>query len=277
MKYNPQVMERLPVAPPSETFVECFLAEYADGTEAAGARLWTFLYNPSVLQFSREARYAEAATYGTKTPDQQYQYTSGETLELPNLTLDAWWEGCSIQPLLDGIDALMEVKADAENLSPPILSLVMGARRFGPCVLTRVQRTEAGWLAGGAPARAQVSLTLLEIPKEKLSDPAEAVAITPDETAAAEGRPRLPLTERQRRDASTEAKRYLQENAARFSPEIMALIQSNNYLLATDEASGDVTMYSSDRAALGVVIRWDGQQATTQRPPQTLPLAPAMM
>ncbi|HEY9735493.1 MAG TPA: hypothetical protein V6D06_04395 [Trichocoleus sp.] len=260
MSFNQTVLDGLPDGDYSTAAqTECFLIEYASGeAEAAVARLWTFLYNPSLLSYSREARYAEAATYGAVVPQQQYQNSTGKTLELQNIVIDGWWHGKSVMPLLEGLDALIEVRQSEDQQAPPIMSLVMGDRVvLAPCILTRITVRESGWLAGGAAARATADLTLLEVPSEAIDRGQGTAPPTPNENS--QGLPRLPLTERQRQDGSAAAKAHLAANLQRFSPELRTTIQQNAYFLATDSETGNVTIYDASRNKIGTVGRWDGQ------------------
>lgn len=274
--FNQAVLDSLPSGTYSTAAQEpCYLLEYASGQqEAEAAKLWQFLYNPVQLEYSREARYAEVPTQGVRVPQQQFQHSTGKTLNLSGLVLDAWWMGKSVQPLVDGLDTLIEASIEEQQYSPPVLSFVMGSRTvLAPCVLQRVTVKENGWLAGGQVARASVDLVLLEVPSEDIDRGQDAATVTPDEAAAEEGRPRLPLTDRQRQDASARAKTWLNENLSTLAPNLRPLVQSNSYLLATDAETGDVTMYDADRQAIGVVGRWDGQETFTTAGVQTVPMA----
>lgn len=264
MPWNQAVLDGLPSGEQTNgTQVECFLLEYASAANAQTARLWNFLYNPTQLRWDKRATYAEGPTYATRTPIQQYQYTSGRKLNLPGILLDTWWLGKSVQPLLDGIAALTEAKLTEKTYNPPVLSLVVAQRVvLAPCVLTSLSVTEAGWLAGGQAARAQIDIELLEVPSSAIDRGQQATTATPQENT--DGRPRLPLTERQRAEGSAKAKAHLQAQATLYIPRITALIQSGTYLLSTDPETGDTSLYDASRNRVGTVGRWDG---TTFRTP----------
>jgi hypothetical protein len=261
--WNQNVMDGLPGGEHTHgTQVECFLLEYASAANAQTARLWNFLYNPTQITWERRATYAEGATYATKTPIQQYQYTSGRSLRLPGVLLDAWWLGKTVQPLVDGLSALMEAKLSEQTYNPPVLSLVMAQRVvLAPCVLTSLSVTEVGWLAGGQSARVQVDIELLEVPSSAIDRGQQATTATP--TPNTDGRPRLALTERQRAEGSAKAKAHLEAQAGLYIPRVTALIQSGQYFLSTDPDSGDVRMYDGARSLVGIVGRWDGQAFRT--------------
>ena len=263
MPWNQAVLDGLPSGEHTNgTQVECFLLEYASAANAQTARLWNFLYNPTQIRWDRRTTYAEGATYATRTPIQQYQYTSGQKLNLPGVLLDAWWFGKSVQPLIEGISALTEAKLTEKTYNPPVLSLVMAQRVvLAPCVLTSLSVTEVGWLAGGQAARAQIDIELMEVPSSAIDRGQQATTAIPQE--GIDGRPRLPLTERQRAEGSAKAKAHLQAQAGLYIPRITTLIESNQYFLSTDPETGDSSMYDAGRNLIGTVGRWNGQTFKT--------------
>ncbi len=254
--FNASAIANLPAA--SKSQVEAVLMEYSvDPTTEK--KLWTFFYNPSVLRFSGDAKYSESGTFAAREQDMQYGNSTGLTLEIPNLYLDSYCLGKSLKPILDGLDELRKADIKQSKFSPPILSFVFGSRRFAPCVLTRVGWDEVAWL-GGQPARAQMNMTLMEIPAPgKLG----LAAIAPEQQTLNQ----LPtdLTERQRGEGSAKAKEWLNANIQAVSPEVQSLVRSNTYKLATDAKTGDVTMQKADGTAIGVVGRWDGKVFTTEK------------
>ena len=107
----------------------------------------------------------------------------------------------------------------------------------------------------------QVDIELLEVPSSAIDRGQQATTATP--TPNTDGRPRLPLTERQRADGNAKAKAHLQAQAGLYIPRVTALIQSGQYFLSTDPDSGDVRMYDGARSLVGIVGRWDGQTFKT--------------
>ncbi len=258
--YHKAILDGLPAATRETKTTKAYLFEY-DQSASRGQYLWAFLYNPSTLEFERSAKYSEAQTLSAQKSNWQYGYTSGRSLSISDIVLDAWCQGKSIQPLLDGIEALLEADIAKNKYNPTILSFVWGSRRFGPCVLSQVQWKEDGWL-GGTPARATMSLRLLEVPDPLTSSRANAKkqqsANNKADTRQKAGMPRLPLTERQAIAASAKAKEILQKNVSRFSPQVQALVKSSSYKLSTNRNTGDVVMIDRKGAKVGIMGRYDG-------------------
>ncbi|NJR38521.1 MAG: hypothetical protein HC781_06340 [Leptolyngbyaceae cyanobacterium CSU_1_4] len=242
-----------------KSHVEAYLIEYSVDPASAD-RLWTFFLNPSVLSFSGETKYTASDTYAARVQDQQFGNSTGLTLEIANLYLDSYCMGKSLRPLLEGINELRKADLKNSKFNPPILSFVFGARRFSPCVITRVKWDEAAWL-GGEPARAQLSITLMEVPV-----PGErgVAAIPPEPEAPTDGSPPQELTERQRQDGSTKAKEWLNANVGSLETSLQSIVRTNRYRLSTDAKTGDVTIFDLEGKSLGTVGRWDGATLTTE-------------
>jgi biotin carboxyl carrier protein len=255
-RLNTQALATLPNAKRQSGGVEAVLLEY-DISGNAPKPLWLFLVNPQVLRFQRNAKYAEISPLASKQSELQYTGSEGLSLSIQNLILMTWYEGKSLRPLLEGVNKLLEADINNKKYSPPILKFQMGAREFGPCVLTSVQWDEAAWL-GGEPATVQLSLELKEVPKAVSRGKVEASTNKQVEeakqTREKQGKPRLKLTERQRADASNAAKKYLEKNVNVWSADIQAAIKGNKYKLSTDADSGVVTMIGVGGAKLGVVL-----------------------
>lgn len=238
------------------------------GADASNSSfVWKFLINPASLKYSRSAQYSDTQTLAAKVQDLQYFLTSGETLEISNVLFDSWNDGKSLQPLIDGLNRLLEAKVEEGKFAPPILSLIWGSKRFSPCVLTQISWDEAAWL-GGDPASLQLSLTLKKLPEDRGRGTAQPTTLvgstantdspaTPTENS--EGKPRMPLTDAQAAEASKYAKQYLNQQLSKFSPDVQQLIRSNSYLLLTNRETGDVTMLGKGGTAIGNVLRWNGE------------------
>lgn len=239
--------------------------------------VWRFLANPSKLEFSRSAKYNEAATFAAPKQDQHYHLSTGRTLKINEILFDLWQHGKSIQPTLDGIELLLEAKLGEGNFAPPVLSFVWGQRRFAPCVLTEVSWVETGW-HGGEPARAALSITLLEIPKREArgdaSIPEDERKLLEEEIAAAEREAeeakkkleklKQPLTERQQSEGQDAAKKFLEENKDKLNPEVANLIESGEYKLETDQETGAVNLTNEKGEAIGRVGQWNGDKLNTE-------------
>lgn len=168
------------------------------------------------------------------------------------------------------------------QFAPPLLVFIWGSRRFGPCILERVNWEETAWL-GGEPAKATLGITLIEVPKPETregktgtgKEAAQDFGSKPktDTTPKPnnEGKPRIALTDRQREDASNKAKEHLKANVASFDPAVQAVIKANAYKLSTDKDSGDVKLLDGKGKDLGIVGRWDGDKTFTTEGVSTIP------
>ncbi len=266
--YNQQAFRELPGIAPISRGIEAYLLTYSPDLNEKDI-LWQFLIAPSRLQFSRSAKYNENTAFADKVSDRQYANTSGSTLTINNLEFHTWIYQKSMRPLVEGVMALMEAKED--TFAPPILSFVMGNRRFGPCVLTDVNWDEFAWLQG-EQAGINMSLTLAQIPDPGLRGDAKITESTNqelDETVDGP-KPRNPLTDRQRKDASDAAKAYLVENQAKFNSVVAEAIKSSAYFLETDKESGEVKMLDREKKLIGIVGLYNGQEFSDKT--STIPL-----
>ncbi|MBW4675974.1 MAG: hypothetical protein KME52_18705 [Desmonostoc geniculatum HA4340-LM1] len=258
MRYNDKAYNQLPDASKEGASIEAVLLEY-DISGNAAKPLWLFLVNPQSLRFSREAKYTEISPLASQRSEIQYSATTGQTLSIPDLILQTWYCGKSLRPLIEGINLLLEANIKNKKYAPPILKFQWGTREFGPCVLTNIQWEESAWL-GGEPASVKLGLELKEVPKaisrgeieQQKTKNLEAAKTTREK----QGKPRLPLTDRQRADASAAAKKYLEVNLRQWLPEVQALILSNRYKLITDADSGLVTMIGAGGKKIGTVLAW---------------------
>lgn len=239
--------------------IGAWLAIYDPDPKKASQPIWQFQYNPSSLKFRTSAEYAEQKTLSGDVPEQQFFTTSGTTLQISQIYLDSYCLGKSLQPLLDGIEALLMAKVDKQQYSPPVLTFIFGTRRFGPCVLTECEWTETAWLSG-APAKAEMSLSFKEVPVDrKTADK----AIAPKDSK--DGAPRIKLTERQRKEGSDKAIANLIAPAtlAKLSASVQGTIKSKAYKVSTDENTGDVILYDAKGNKLGAIGRYDGTKLDT--------------
>lgn len=258
MQFNAQAYNSLPSAQKGKA--EAVLLEY-DISGNTPKALWLFLLNPQSLKFSKSAEYNEIKPLGSKVSELQYTNSSGRSLSISELILQTWYCGKSLRPLLEGVQKLMEADVKNKKYSPPILKFQMGTREFGPCVLTKLDWDESAWLSG-EPASVRLNLELREVPKvtsrgeiEKAKEKATESAKT---TREQQGKPRLPLTDRQRSDGSIAAKKYLESNINSWTADIQAIIRGSKYKLATNKSSGQVVMTDAAGKKIGVVLVWDG-------------------
>ncbi len=259
---NPTPYNQLPSATRSGK-VEAVLLEY-DINGNQPKPLWVFLVNPSSLKIQNKANYTEIKTLAATGSEIQYQSTDGQTLSIADLDLRTWYEGKSLRPLLEGINKLLEADIKNAKYSPPILKFKMGSREFGPCVLTQIQWDETAWL-GGEPASVKLGLELRQVPKTVSRGQIEKgkSKLVKDLKSSREkqGKPRISLTDRQRKDASEAAKKYLETNLNNFAPDIQTAIRGKQYALSTDKDTGKVKMVGKGGKDLGVVLVWDGKSA----------------
>lgn len=251
--YNGVVANSLPTAEKSR--VEAYLLEY--GTDGGqGKRLWSFLYNPQTLRFSGDTVYQSIGAFASRESDQQFAYTNGLVLEVPDIVFESYCLGKSVRPLLEGIDELRKADIKKSRFNPPILSFLFGSRRFAPCVLTKVSWDESAWL-GGEPARVRMNLTFQQIPTPgKLG----LNAIAPElKTNALE----TPLTERQQDEAKKKAKEWLKANLNNIDPQLKTRIEEKDYELTVDANTGEVKLKTGDENLNGIVGRWTGKEFQT--------------
>ncbi|MCC5644797.1 hypothetical protein LC607_17995 [Nostoc sp. CHAB 5824] len=274
MRFNQQAYASLPTASKQSASVEAVLLEY-DISGNAPKPLWVFLVNPQSLRFSREAKYTEISPLASQRSEIQYVSTNGQTLSIPDLILQTWYCGKSLRPLIEGINLLLEADIKNKKYAPPILKFQMGTREFGPCVLTNVQWEESAWL-GGEPASVKLGLELKEVPKVVSRGEIELQLTKGMETAKTtrekQGKPRLPLTDRQRADASAAAKKYLETNIKQWAADVQAAIRGSKFKLSTDASSGAVTMIGVGGKTVGTVVVWDGFAAKSGLGVTTVPL-----
>jgi hypothetical protein len=259
MRPNPAAITKTKAA--TKGRVQAWLMEYK--LTGGGDRLWELWYPPQTLKFSGSANYTEQATLSAREHDWQYGSSTGLKLEIPNLVLDGYCLGRSVQPLVDGLEELRKAKPKEGIFAPPVLLFAFGGRRFGPCVLTDIQWEEVAWLSGEA-ARLQLSITLQEVPKPpNAGTPTEPAADTSAAQKEKDGKPRKPLTIRQRQDGSAKALAWLKANPVALPAQLKAVVSASTFRLSTDTDSGDVKISGADGTALGTVGRWDGRTFLT--------------
>ena len=255
---NERVLATLPNA--GETVlgssINAQLIEWAEGElEAETSILWEFLYNPEIIQYSVRARYAEIAGLGQRVPHQQYQHSDGLSLTITNLRLDGWWRGKIVQPLADGLIALTKA---SEDQHPPILSFVLAGRTvIAPCVLTQVSISESAWAASGQATVATADLTFQEVHRDSID--IQSQITVPELANTADGRPILPLTERQQSEGEGEATDWLTSNLNSLTALTRSVFDTQDYSFSVDSTLGDVTLLDAAQGILGKVGRWDGR------------------
>ncbi|MBD2196616.1 MULTISPECIES: hypothetical protein [Calothrix] len=210
---------------------------------------FTFLYNPEEKSFSKQAKYDEGATALTSTPSQFYSYTSGLTLRLSNLILESYTRGKTCQILLDKLQALMVADPVKGKYAPTPVYFKWGSDKFGPAVITDLSWSETSWL-NGEVASARVSFTLLQIPESQL--PRKAQVETSQNKLKAALKSSNKLTDRQKEDAASKAKIWLNQNIKKLPEKVSSLVKINKYKIVVQD-NGIVALYTNNSKPLGVV------------------------
>lgn len=272
------ITNRLPGAERQLTTTNAFLVAYQPGV-VEPPTLWSFQYRPQSLRVARNVKYSAPETLGSSVLDQQYAYTEGKVLELPDIVLEGYYKGRHITPLLDGLNYLMEIQRHV-RYHPPVLQFVFGARRFYPCVVTAISWEETAWL-NGLPASARLNMTLQQVPLP----PEENRTIQSPKALKLAASPQLrnPLTAAQTRDVSALADKYLQTHLKNYKPAIQTLIRSKQYSRVTDAKTGQVKLIGPKGKSLGIIGTFNeikrtfggGSTVPLQRPlPKEVPAAP---
>lgn len=268
---NPAVLSSLPEAAPGRVWAYLIqenrsLQPTATDTAPpsnpapAGEPVFPFLANPEQLEWSRTANYAKSGAALTSVQSLQYYNTEGRSLQINDLLLEVWFRRRTVRPLLEKLQALLVPDAQSQQLHPKVLSFVWGSQRFGPCVLTSLNWKETAWLSG-EPASATVNLTLVEIPP---TDDDPVTRIYREQPDAGGEKLDAPLTDRQREEASSEAKKWLNDNAGKLPQSLQERVRSSRYTLSTDAETGIVTLFDEKGTAIGPVGRWDGREWTVE-------------
>ncbi|MBE9178669.1 hypothetical protein IQ268_08865 [Oculatella sp. LEGE 06141] len=250
---NPAVLGELPEVPKSgdRIWASLILESQLTGTGQGEQTSFTFLANPEELNFDQQAVYSKATAAATNVQDQQWYYTDGETLQLNDLLLETWFARRSLQPIINKLRSLLSRDYQSQNLNPPVLYFVWGSRQFGPCVLTSIKRRESAWLSDGQPASIRLSLTLVEIPKER--PPSRPEPEGDGEKLAS------PLTDRQLEEAGAEARNWLQANLSKLPAALQDRIRASRYRFSSDRETGAVRITDEQGEAIGTVGTWDGR------------------
>jgi hypothetical protein len=211
--------------------------------------VYTFLYNPEEKSFTRQAKYDEGVTALTSVPSQHYRYTKGLALQLTDLLLESYSRGKTCQLLLDRLQALMVADPVNGKYSPTPVYFKWGKDSFGPAVITDLSWRETSWL-NGEVAAARVDITLLEIPASQL--PNKAIVESSENRLKTALNKSNSLTDRQKEDASSKAKIWLNQSIKKLPDTISSLVKINAYKLSTSN-NGVVTLYNAKSQTLGTI------------------------
>ena len=237
---NDSVLNSLPNGV-NQTNVPAFL------TDRDGRVLFSFLYNPYKIDYSRRATFAEVPVGGTSIQSQYYLRTEGKEAQFDDLLMDAYCETKDVTPLIKQLEDLL--------VTPQPVYFSWGNGIFGPAILKEANWTPDLFLSG-VPARVRYSITLKEIPNLEETSP-QAVLTEPVATSRRE----LTLTTRQREKGRTEAEKYLQSNLNLIIPSVSQVVRNRNYVIKVAK-SGLITILNSKDTQIAEVGTYDGKTFT---------------
>lgn len=223
-------------------------------SDESGNILANFLYNPEEKSFNKSSNFKEAPTLFTNLPNQQFQYSSGLTLELNNLLLESYTSGRSCKTILETLQRLMEPDTIGGKYEPSRLNFVWGSDVFGPAFITDLSWNETSWL-NGQVASARVNLKLIQVPSK------ETVLSIPDTQPLSFA---INLTARQIDEAKTKARSWLNINRNKLKNNLSDVLLSNNFELRV-ETNGNITLLSKDNKSLGYLGKYDGKTLDTNK------------
>lgn len=259
--YNQSAWQQLTDATEAGQQIEAILLEYdPDGKDEKPA--WIFLINPATLEFENSANYGEVAPHAAAVTTKQYSSTKGRTFTTPGMMFSLWCYKKSVKALLDGLDKLMQADPDNNRFAPALLRFSWGSFDLGPLSLVKYSYKVTA-VRGGEPTDVRdLTLTFEEQPRPltqaEQEEKAEQRRQQAMEDRAAQGGPRMPLTERQQDEAKARAKAFLGRNVDQFSADVQSLIRSGDYSLQVNPENGLVSMVDGDDKKLGNVSQFDG-------------------
>lgn len=236
---NPQVLQSLPEA--QQVYARSYL------TSKNGEVLYTFLFNPEVLDFRKSVRYSEVEVGGTAIQPQNYKNTSGTTLKLDNIQFDTYCEKRSARQLIEGLGRL--TLPDPQTLKPVLVSFVYGSFTFGPAIITDLAWQNTSLLNGEA-AIGTLNISLTEVPSSTLPSAystrrvqaapntvASSSAVPAGDTASRNAAPTPALTTRQQETVRAEALAYIGANLNRFPVDVRQAFSADRLRILIPSAS----------------------------------------
>lgn len=240
--YNPQIYPELSPAKPARVW-----AAIVDDLDPA-ITYHHFLLNPQSIEWSKSAEYDEAKIPLTDVQPQLYKLTTGRKITLPDVLIDASWEGKAIESQLLSLEKLLQPLPKLRR--PTAIALAWGATAIKPLVMTNLRVVEKAW-AGGVCISATVSIELLQIPPNKNAP-----------EAATEANFKAGLTARQKAEAQAVANTWVKTNKAKTPSKVQQKQRSGK--LALSVANDGIVAATDDSGAfLGNVGRWDGKTLDT--------------
>lgn len=274
--YNATAWQQLADAAGSGQQIEAVLLKYEPEGQAE-AIAWGFLINPSSLEFENAANYGEVSPHATTVTSSQYSHTTGQVFTTPGMMFDTWCCRKSLRSLLDGLKKLLEADPENDQYAPPLLRFSWGSFNLGPLLLMKYSYKITAVLDGEPAAVRDLTLTFKEQPRPLTQAEQEAAAQARLAAQAADreldGKPRLPLTDRQQAEAKQRAELFLQRNIALFSADVQAVIRAGGYKLEANPDTGQVTLLNPGGTKLGIVSQFDGTNHRAGQNISTLPLA----
>lgn len=154
MVYNVALHNQLPVIGKESTDLKCYLINMDNQDQR-----WEFLIPPQVIQYDADNSFTTSYALFGKKPNTRYARSSVGSIRISDLILTTPGHSRSIRPLMTSLDQL-RFPQTADDLYPPKLSLVYGARPIQPLYLASVSFEETEHL-NGEPTMLTVSMSFI--------------------------------------------------------------------------------------------------------------------
>jgi len=210
-------------------------------SDISGKVLFSFLYNPQEIAFSRSADYSTVNTGGTSVQAAYWLRAQGRTYNFQDLLMDGYCDSKDITPAIKQLENLLT--------KPKPLYFTWGSEILGPCVLTNLDFT-VDLFVNGKPSRARYSISLKEIPSASSKPP------TPPRTVT--NRSALKLTTRQRTEGRDKAIQYLKGNKNKLSAPLAQAVATNSYAMLTTDIGDIYTIYGAANTKV-LVAKYNGK------------------
>lgn len=210
-------------------------------TDFSGKVLFSFLYNPQEIAFSRSADYSTVNTGGTSVQAAYWLRAQGRSYTLQDLLMDGYCDSKDITPAITELENLLT--------KPKPIYFTWGSEILGPCVLTDLDFT-VDLFVNGKPSRARYNISLKEIPSASSNPPTPASVAT--------NRSALKLTTRQRTEGRDGTIKYLGSNKNKLSAPLAQAVATNSYKILTTD-TGDIYMIYGAANTKVLVATYDGK------------------
>jgi hypothetical protein len=205
-------------------------------SDISGEVLFSFLYNPQEIAFSRSADYSTVNTGGTGVQAAYWLRAQGRTYNFQDLLMDGYCDSKDITPAITALENLL--------VKPKPVYFTWGSELLGPCVLTNLDFT-VDLFVNGKPSRAKYNISLKEIP---------SAASTPPTTISTSTK----LTTRQRTEGRDKAMQYLQTHKNKLSAPLAQAVATNSYKMLTTDTGDIYTIYGAANTKV-LVAKYDGK------------------